>query len=192
VVLLHRGVDGAQLSASLIERDSGSKPAEKLSHAVDAASDHGCGKMMRTSDDVGDDFGILGIWDARLEDADDGCRPVLGAAEANGFAEDRRILVKGGRPEAVRENHDAVSFRTVVLRSDEPAEHGMKAHHLEIVAADNATLNGTRLTEADHGEVHGGEVAKCAQGLYARAQIVYLGTEKVVFSVRMPGALCRT
>ena len=63
------------------------------------------------------------------------------AAEANGFADDRRILVKSGRPETVGENDDAGSFGTVVLRSDEAAEHGMKAHHIEIGAADDAASN---------------------------------------------------
>ena len=119
-----------------------------------------------------------------------GRRPIPDATEANGFAEDRRILVESGRPETVRENNDAGSFRTVVLRSDEATEHGMKAHHVEIRAADNATLNGTRLTEADHGEVHGGEVAKRAQGFHARAQILYLGYGKrSVFVADAGGAL---
>src|SRR5580692_6215484 len=157
---------------------------------MDAAGDHGCGKMMRAGDDVGDDFSILGIWDARLEDANDCRRAVTDAPEANGFADDRRILVKSGRPETVRENNDAGSFRTIVLRSDEATEHGMKAHHVEIRAADNTTSNGTRLTEADHGEVHGGEVAKRAQGFHARAQILYLRYGKRrVFVVDAGGAL---
>ena len=37
--------------------------------------------------------------------------------EANGFAEDRRIFVKSGRPETVGENNDAGSLRTVVLQA---------------------------------------------------------------------------
>jgi hypothetical protein len=97
--------------------------------------------MMRAGDYVGDDFGILRIWDARLEDANDCCRPITDAPEANSFADDGRILVKSSRPETVRENNDAGSFRTVVLRSDEATKHGMKAHHVEIRAADNAASN---------------------------------------------------
>ena len=190
MVLLHRGVDGEQLSPSLIEGDSRSQTAEKLSHAMNAASDHGCGKMMRAGDHVGNDFGILGIGDARLEHANDGRRPITDATEANGFADDRRILAQSGRPETVGKNNDACSFRTVVLRSDEATEHGTKAHHVKIRAADNATSNGTRLTEADHGEVHGGEVAKRAQGFYAGAQILYLGYGKrSVFIADAEGAL---
>jgi hypothetical protein len=155
MVLLHRGINGAQLSASLIEGGSGSQTAENLSHAMDAASDHGCGKMMRAGDHVENNFGILRIWDARFEDANDCRRPITDATEANRFAKDRRILVKSGRPEAVRENYDAGSFRTIVLRSDEAPEHGMKSHYIEIRASDDAASNRTRLTDADHGEVHG-------------------------------------
>jgi hypothetical protein len=145
---------------------------------MDAARDHGCGKMMRAGDYVGYDFGILRIWDARLEDANNCRRAITDATEANGFPEDRRILVKGGCPETVGENDDAGSIGTVVLRSDQATEHGTKAHHVEIRAADDATLNRTRLTQADHGEVHGGEVAKRAHGFQVRAQVLYLGYGK--------------
>ena len=71
---------------------------------------------MRAGDHVGDDFGILRIWDARFEDANDCRRAITDATEANGFADDRRILVKSGRPETVGENDDAGSFGTVVLQ----------------------------------------------------------------------------
>ena len=39
---------------------------------MDAAGDHGGGKMMRAGDHVGDDFGVGGVGNRRLEDADDG------------------------------------------------------------------------------------------------------------------------
>src|SRR5271156_5078705 len=113
VVLLHRGVDGGQLSVSLIQSDSWSETPEKLRHAMDAASDHGCRKMMRTGDHVGDDFGILWIGDTRLEHANDDRRPITDATEANGFADDRRILAQSGGPETVRKNNDARSVRAV-------------------------------------------------------------------------------
>ena len=96
---------------------------------------------MRAGDYVRDDFGILGIWDAGFEDADDGRRPVTYATQANSFADDRRILMQSARPETIRENHHAGSFGPVVFRSDKAAEHGMKAHDVEKGAADNPTLN---------------------------------------------------
>jgi hypothetical protein len=60
----------------------------------------------------------------------------------------------------------------------------------EIVAADNATSNRTRLAEADHGEAHGGEVAKRAQGFHSGAQILDLWYGKRdVFLAQAGGAL---
>ena len=47
-------------------------------------------------------------------------------------------LLERVRPETIGENDDAGSFGTVVLRSDEATEHGMKAHHLEIGPVDHA------------------------------------------------------
>ena len=184
-------MEGA-LSPEAISGDSENQTAEKLSHAMDAASDHGCGKMMRAGGHVGDDFTILGIWDARFEDANDCRRAITDATEVNGFAEERRILVTSCRPETVRENDDAGSSRTVVLRSDEATEHGTNAYHVEIRAADHAAPNRTWLTEADHGEVHGGEVAKRAHGFHARAQILYLGDGKRSAFVADAGVLWRT
>jgi len=178
MLVLHGGVGGEQLGASLIDGDSGSETPEKLGHAMDAARDHGGGKMMRAGDDVGDDFGFLRIWDARLEHANDGRRAVADATQANGLADDRRILVQSVRPETVGENDDAGSIGPVVLRPDEATEHRTKPHHIEIRAADNSTLNRTRLAEADHGEAHGGEVAKLAQSFHTRAQVLYLGHGK--------------
>jgi hypothetical protein len=97
----HGPVDGAQLGARLIEGGTGSETAKEFSHAMDTAGDHGGGDVVRAGDDIGDDFGVLGIWDAGFEDADDGGRPIAkdAAIEANGFADDRRIFFKSGRPE---------------------------------------------------------------------------------------------
>src|SRR6266446_9910327 len=185
-------VDGAQLSASLIEGGTGSETAKELRHAMEAASDHGCREVVRAGDDVGHDLGILGIGDGGFEDADDGGRSIAhGApAEAKGFDEDGRILPKGGCPETIGENDDAGSFWTVVLRSDETAEDRVEAHDFEVIAADDARLNYARLTQADHGELEGRELAKCAQGFNAGAQILDFGHgERCVLVAGARGAL---
>src|SRR5260370_19949244 len=126
-------VDGAQLSASLIEGGTGRETAKELRHAVETASDHGCREVVRAGDDVGHDFGILGIGDGGFEDADDGGRPVAhGApAEADSFAEDARILPKSGCPETIGENRDADSFVTVILMSDETSDDSVHDHNFE-------------------------------------------------------------
>jgi hypothetical protein len=60
VVLLHGGIGGAQLAASLVESDAGSELTEEFGHAMDAARDHRGGEVVRAGDDVADDFGIRG------------------------------------------------------------------------------------------------------------------------------------
>src|SRR5262249_59102081 len=50
--------------------------------------------------------------------------------------------------------------------------------HIKEGAADNATSNGARLTEANHREAHGGEIAERAQGFYAGLQVLDLGYGK--------------
>src|SRR3989454_8564914 len=63
----HSPVDGAQLGASLIDGDTGSETAKEFGHAMDAAGHHGCREVVRAGDDVGHDFGVLGIWDGGFE-----------------------------------------------------------------------------------------------------------------------------
>ena len=61
VILLHGGVNGAQLAASLVESGTGSKLAEEFGHAMDAAGDHRGGKVMRADDQVADNLRLCGI-----------------------------------------------------------------------------------------------------------------------------------
>src|SRR6266403_974719 len=146
----HGSVDGAQVDAGLLKGDTGSETAKELGHTVEPVGDHGGGKVMRAGDDVGDDFGILGIGDGGFEDADDGGRAIAHgpAAKPDGFADDARIFPKSGRPETVREHDDPGSLGTVVLWSDETAEDRVEAHDFEEGAVDDASLNFARLTQA--------------------------------------------
>src|SRR5438445_6669552 len=162
----HGPVNGAQLGASLIQGGTGSQAAKELRHAMDTASDHGGGDVMRAGDDVGDDFGVLGIGDAGFEDADDGGGPIAKYTDIkpNSFSDDRRVFLKSGGPETIGENDDAGRVGAVVLRSDETTEDRVKAHNIEIVAANDASLHFARLTQADHGETDGREITERAQG----------------------------
>src|ERR1700693_4139832 len=107
---------------------------------MDAVGNHGGREVVRAGDDVGDDFGIVGIGYGRFEDADDGGRAITHgpAAEPDGFAKDGRIFPKSGRPESIGENDDAGSFGTVVLRSDETTEDRVETHDFEEGAAGDA------------------------------------------------------
>src|SRR5262249_17664810 len=53
-----------------------------------------------------------------------------------------------------------------------------QAHDVKIHATDHATLNGTRLAQACHGEAHGGEVTERTYGFNAGAQVLDLGYRK--------------
>ena len=93
MVLHHGGVHRAQFGARLVESGAGSKLAEEFGHAMDAAGDHGGGKMMRAGDQVADDLRFGGIRHGGFQDADDRGGTIANAAEANGFADHVGILV---------------------------------------------------------------------------------------------------
>ena|SRR5881275_2131875 len=139
-------MDGAQLGQGLIERDSGSKAAEQIRHAMHAARNHGGGEVVRAGDDVSNDSSIRRIRNGGLEDADDRGSARVKALQADLFANNGRIFLENRAPKRICENHDAGGLGTVVLGSDEPAEYGMKAHDFKIVASHDASLNFARLT----------------------------------------------
>src|ERR1700686_4432399 len=168
----HCAVGGSKFDPGLIKSDAWSEAAEEFGHAVDTAGNHGSGEMVRAGDNVGHDFSIRGIWDRGFEDADDSGRSIAEAAEANGFTDDGRIALENGGPETIGQNDDAGGFRTVVLRSDETAEDGVKAHHVKIGAVNDAGANFPGLAEADHGETDGGELAEGAECFDACAQVM--------------------
>ena len=89
MILDHRAVDGAKFGAGLFKSDAGGEAAEEFGHVMDAPVLHGRGQMMGAGDNVGNDFGIRGIWDRGFEDADDSGRSIAeAAAEANGLTDD--------------------------------------------------------------------------------------------------------
>jgi hypothetical protein len=64
----------------------------------------------------------------------------------------------------------------------------VKAHNIEVVAANDASLNFARLTQADHGETDGREIAERAQGFNSGAQILDFGHGEGCVVVATPGA----
>src|SRR6266851_270647 len=188
----HSPVNGTQLGASLTEGDTGSETRKEFGHAMDAAGHHGCREVVRAGDDVGHDFGVLGIRDGGFEDADDssGSTSHKAAAEADGFADHARIFPKSGGPETIGENDDAGRFGATVLRPDETAKDRVEADYVEVVAADDAGLDLAGFTQADHGGTEGGEVTERGQGFYAGAQVLDFGHgECHVFVADARGAL---
>ena len=74
----------------------------------------------------------------------------------------------------VGQNRRPGSVRAIISRVEQPAEHRVQPHHLEIRSADDARTDFARLAEPGHGEPNGGEVTERAQCLDAFLQIVNL------------------
>src|SRR5262249_39425171 len=99
---------------------------------MDTLGNHCCREMMRTAGYVRDDFGLLGIGDARLEHADNRSGAIaFDAAKIDGFANNGGISIESIRPETIGEDNDRSGLGAVILRADEAPKHGPKAHHLE-------------------------------------------------------------
>ena len=124
---------------------------------------------MRARHDVRDQFGLRGIRHRWFEHADDGRRA---RAETNRLAEDRRIALQRGGPEAMREHRRTRRLRSVVLRVQQPAKHRLETHDVEIVAVDDAGTHLARLAEADHREADGREGPDALQRFHALLKIL--------------------
>ena len=159
----------------MFEVRAGGEAAEKFGHAMDAAGDHGGGEMVRAGDDVGDDFSFGWVRHGGFEDADDGGG--AGAAriagiEFDGLADDGRIAVERGGPEAIGEDDGAGGVGAVIVRVEQAAEDGMQSHDVEVGAVHDAAADFAGFAESNHAEADGREVAKFADGFYARLQIL--------------------
>src|SRR5262245_50607915 len=138
-----------------------------------ALSYHCRAEMMRTAGHIRDDLGFLRVRDAWLEHADDRTGAItFNAAKLNGFANNRGIFRERVRPETISENDDAGSLGTVILRSDQAAEHGAQPHHIEIGPVDHAAIDFARLTQSENGESDGREVTEFAQRFDTRLQVL--------------------
>src|SRR6266849_232440 len=174
MIFHHSRVDAGQLGARLFEAYAGSEAAEEFGHAMHAAGNHSGGEMVGAAGDVANDLSFGGIRNGGFENADDQARSITKAAEANGFADDGRILLHHRGPEAIGEDGGTGGFGAVVTHVEEASEHGVQAHDFEVGAADNATSDCAGVTEVVHGETNGREVAKLANGFGTGANVLDL------------------
>ena len=109
---------------------------------------------------VGDDLCFRRIRHGRFQHANDsgGAR-----TQPHGLAEHRRVALQSSAPEPVRQHHGASGLRSVVAHIEQPAEHGVQAHHREVRSTDHSRSHFSRLSQSDHGEADRGEVAKLIQ-----------------------------
>src|SRR5580704_1331716 len=129
-----------------------------------ASLNHGRGEVMRASHDIGDDLGLGGIWYGRLQHAHDGGRAL---AELYGLADDGRIAVEGGLPEAVREHGGAGGIRAVIAHVEQASHLRVQPHHFEIRAAHDSGTNLAGIAKPDHRKADDREVAELADRFYA-------------------------
>src|SRR5579884_1479865 len=142
---------------------------------MDTPGDH-CGReVVRTGDYVADDFGFCWIRYGRFQHSDDRCRACADRIEPDGFSDYRRIAFQSSRPETISQYHRSSGVRAVIACVEQSAEDRLQADNIEIRTADNSSANHTRFAQSDHGEAHGGEVAKLANRLDAGFQILNLG-----------------
>src|SRR5580693_6878339 len=124
-----------------------------------ASLNHGRGEVMRAGHDIGDDLGLGGIWYGRLQHAHDGGRAL---AELHGLADDGRIAVEGGLPEAVREHGGASSMRAVMAYVEHAYHLRVQPHHFEIRAAHDSRANLAGIAYFDYRKADHREVAELA------------------------------
>src|SRR5262245_26314753 len=153
MIFFYRRVHRTQFRTRLVKSGSRSESREEFRHAMRALGYHCRPEMMGTAGDIRDDLGLLRVRDGRLEHANDRAGAItLHAAELNLLANHRRIFAERVRPETIRENNDARSLGTIILRSDQASEHGTQPHDVEIGPVDHTAVDFTRLAQAEDGE----------------------------------------
>ena len=99
------------------------------------------------------------------------------------LADHAGIALERAGPEPIGQHRRAVGLRPIVCRTEQPAHHRPKPHHLEVGAADDARAHGPRLAEADHRELDRREVAERAErSSRLPAGRCSSGTEKFAFA----------
>ena len=127
---------------------------------------------MRAGDDVGDDFRVVRVRDAWLEDAHDGSAVrVNERIKPDTFAEDVGIAMERCRPEAIREYDSAVGLGTVIALIQESPKYRPQAHNPKVRSIDNACAHRAGFSEPDHGEANFGEIAEGTEGFQPRGHV---------------------
>jgi hypothetical protein len=131
--------------------------------------------MVRARHDVRDDLRFRGVRNGRFEHSNNRCGP---GAQPDDLSKDGGIALEDRSPEAISEHRGARCLGSIVLRVEHAAEHGPKAHDVEVRSADDAGANDARFAEADHRKADGGEIAECVQRLDTRSKVVDFGNRE--------------
>src|SRR3954468_6217637 len=187
MLLDNRAVNRTEFSARGFKTGPRGQPGEEFGHPVHPPGRHRRREMMRTGDDVRDDFGFRRIWNRRLEDADDRGRP---RAKANGLADDRRVAAERGGPKPIRQDRGARRLRTIVTGPEKSPEHRTKAHHLKVRAVDDPGAHDAWFAEPNQREPNRRELTESRDRPGAGAKILHFGHREVrILRVNPAGTL---
>src|ERR1700733_11431815 len=140
--------------------------------------------MVRAGYDVGDNFRVLRVGDARLQNSHHGgWARVDKRIQADLLADYRGIAFERGGPETIRQYYGAGGIGTIIVRVQKPAQHRAQPHHLEIRSSHypgpimvNPTV----------------ENSPNEDSVFTRERKSWIsGTENAELSSPTPGALCR-
>src|SRR6185295_2894691 len=95
------------------------------------------------------------------------------------LADNVGIALESAGPEPVRQHRGAVRLRSVITRTEQSSLDCLEAHDLEVRAADDSGAHRAGVTQANHREPDGGEVAERGERLHAGAQVSDLGYREV-------------
>ena len=174
-MLFHHGaVCRPELGAGLFQGRAGRQPAKQLSHAMDPARHHRRRQVVWTGHHVGYDLRFSRIWDRRFQYPYYGGGTRSERPEPDGFSEHRWVALQRRGPEAIRQNYGAGGGRAVVPHVEQPSQHRMQAHHVEVRTTDHSRPHLARLSQPIQSETYGGEIAERAQRFDALPQVQHL------------------
>ncbi len=81
-------------------------------------------------------------------------RPPSSAVEAHGLSNQGGIRVERSTPESIGQHYGARGIGTIVRGAQQASHHGVKSHHVEVVAIDDPAMDFAGRAETDDGEVH--------------------------------------
>jgi hypothetical protein len=141
-----------------------------------APIDHGRRQVVWARHYIGDHLHFGGIGNRRFHDAyDRGGTGAFCTTKSQRLANQVGVRVQGGRPEPLGKNHSARCVRPVVAGVQQASNDRFKAHHIKVVAVDDAGADLARLSKSDDGEIDLRDGAEFLDGHQVGAKVFNFG-----------------
>src|SRR5260370_36214674 len=129
--------------------------------------------MMRTGDDVGDQFGFNRIGPRWFQNSDNARgTPALEACPPDPYANRLAIRVQGVSPEPIGKYRGTRGVGTIVAGIQQASEHGAQPHHVEVIAVNDTGADRARFAQSEHGEIELRESTELGDGLKPTADVL--------------------